>query len=178
MVQFLSLRKWTLFQISQLACFCDNNETSSKHSPNHLPLSPFSLLSTLLSIPTLQTPQPRLSHSPFTPSPLHITFVKLSPAATWLNSFAFWQPRLTYRLISQHERTWIWSMERKHWDNTACQKQTKSEGNIWAPTDIVPIRVGEEQMERQKHREVRRAMKGTRQNNTWSWGEMKMYVPC
>lgn len=177
MVQFLSLRKWTLFQISQLACFCNNNETSSKHSPNHLPLSPFSLFihSTLNSHFTDSSTE---AHS----QPLHlkpfITFVKLSPAATWLNSFAFWQPRLTYRLISQHERTWIWSMERKHWDNTACQKQTKSEGNIWAPTDIVPIRVGEEQMERQKHREVRRAMKGTRQNNTWSWGEMKMYVPC
>lgn len=81
MAQILRLLKWTQDQISQLACFCNNTENSPRHSPSHLPLSPF----LLLCMPTLQTPPPSLIYLPLSLpnlSPFHPT---LSPAATLLN---------------------------------------------------------------------------------------------
>lgn len=59
-------------------------------------------------------------------------------------------------------------MERERQGNVQCLNgaQRRSDSNIWAPTDTVAIREGEEQTERLRHREVKRVIKGERQQHT------------
>lgn len=93
MAQILGLLKWTLDQISQLACFSNNTENSPGCSPRHLPLKSFLLLYTWLWIFTDSSTKPHLSlplaHKAFTfPPTLTQPSVPLLPPPKCLPSLS------------------------------------------------------------------------------------------